>query len=178
MATLRCSPATWRSTRHSAAEASCPRQQGEARCGNPQVPDQVPNLRHGGAWGQCPRLKVVADRKKPTLHGMIREYVLPESMIFTDEYYPYVGIERHFQGHKRIRHREGVYVEGEVHTHTIEGFFGLLKNGIRGVYHAVSREYLQSYLDEYAFRYNARNEERPMFWLILDRVRKEAPASS
>ena len=42
------------------------------------------------------RAWVVADRKKPTLHGMIREYVLPESMIFTDEYFPYVGIERHF----------------------------------------------------------------------------------
>ena len=109
---------------------------------------------------------------------MIREYVLPDSVIFTDEYFPYVGIERHFQGHKRIRHREGVYVEGEVHTNTIEGFFGLLKNGIRGVYHAVSREYLQSYLDEYAFRYNARDAERPMFWLILDRVKKEGLASS
>lgn len=124
------------------------------------------------------RAWVVEDRKKPTLHGMIREYVLPESMIFTDEYFPYVGIERHFQGHKRIRHREGVYVEGSVHTNTIEGFFGLLKNGIRGVYHAVSREYLQNYLDEYSFRYNAREAERPMFWLILDRVRKEALASS
>ena len=118
------------------------------------------------------RAWVVEDRKKPTLHGMIREYVLPESMIFTDEYYPYVGIERHFQGHRRIRHREGIYVQGEVHTNTIEGFFGLLKNGIRGVYHSVSREYLQSYLDEYAFRYNRRNSAQPMFWAILERVRK------
>jgi transposase len=110
--------------------------------------------------------------RKPTLHGTIREYVLPESMIFTDEYYPYVGIERHFQGHKRIRHREGIYVQGDVHTNTIEGFFGLLKNGIRGVYHSVSREYLQSYLDEYAFRYNRRNSAQPMFWAILEQVRK------
>jgi hypothetical protein len=63
-----------------------------------------------------------------------------------------------------------------VHTNTIEGFFGLLKNGIRGVYHAVSREYLQSYLDEYTFRYNERNSTRPMFWTILDRVTKDRPA--
>ncbi len=124
------------------------------------------------------RARVVDDRTKPTLHGMIRKHVLPESMIFTDEYRPYVGIERHFQGHRRIRHKAGIYVDGDVHTNTIEGFFGLLKNGIRGVYHAVSTTYLQNYLDEYAFRYNARNEERPMFWLILDRVKKEALASS
>ena len=65
-----------------------------------------------------------------------------------------------FKGHRRIRHRAGVYVAGEVHTNIIEGFFGLLKNGIRGVYHAVSREYLRSYLDKYSFRYNARNETR------------------
>jgi transposase len=68
--------------------------------------------------------------------------------------------------------RAGVYVDGDVHTNTIEGFFGLLKNGIRGVYHSVSREYLQNYLDEYAFRYNQRNSAQPMFWAILERVRK------
>ena len=124
------------------------------------------------------RAWVVEDRKKPTLHGMIREYVLPESMIFTDEYHPYVGIERHFQGHHRIRHRAGIYVQGEVHTNTIEGFFGLMKNGIRGVYHSVSSEYLQSYLDEYAFRYNRRHSDQPMFWAMLNRVQKAVPASS
>lgn len=118
------------------------------------------------------RAWVVEDRQKPTLHGMIREYVLPESMIFTDEYLPYVGIERHFRGHRRIRHRQGIYVDGEVHTNTIEGFFGLLKNGIRGVYHSVSREYLQNYMDEYSFRYNQRHSDRPMFWAILNRVKK------
>jgi transposase-like protein len=134
-----------------------------------QVKSQIFGMAERG--GQV-RAWVVEDRKKPTLHGMIREYVLPESMIFTDEYYPYVGIERHFRGHKRIRHREGIYVQGEVHTNTIEGFFGLLKNGIRGVYHSVSREYLQNYLDEYSFRYNRRNSPQPMFWAILGRVRK------
>lgn len=66
-------------------------------------------------------------------------------------------------------------MEGSVHTNTIEGLFGLLKNGIRGVYHSVSREYLQSYLDEYAWRYNHRHDARPMFWTILDGIRKTAP---
>ncbi len=49
-----------------------------------------------------------------------------------------------------------------------------MKNGIRGVYHSVSAKYLQSYLDEYAFRYNQRDSATPMFWTILARVQKEA----
>ena len=80
----------------------------------------------------------------------------------------------HFAGHRRIKHKTGVYVDGNVHTNTVEGFFGLVKTGISGVYHAVSRRYLQSYLDEYAFRYNQRDLATPMFWTILGRVRKEA----
>ena len=128
--------------------------------------------------GGSVRAWVVADRKKPTLHGMIRDYALPQSMIFTDEYRPYVGIERHFQGHRRIRHRAGIYVQGEIHTNTIEGFFGLFKNGVRGVYHSVSAKYLQSYLDEYSFRYNRRDSRQPMFWAMLNRVQKASRASS
>jgi hypothetical protein len=68
-------------------------------------------------------------------------------------------------------------VDGNVHTNTIEGFFGLLKNGIRGVYHAVSREYLQNYLDEYSWRYNHRHDPRPMFWTILDQVQRDRLAA-
>ena len=74
--------------------------------------------------------------------------------------------------------RAGVYVDGDVHTNTIEGFFGLLKNGIRGTYHSVSRKHLQSYLDEFAWRYNHRHDPRPMFWTILDAVRRDHLAAS
>jgi transposase len=124
------------------------------------------------------RASVVPDRTRKTLLGELRTHVLPASTIFTDEWPAYLGVERDYVAHHRIRHSEEIYVRGDVHTQTIEGFFGLVKNGLRGVYHAVSTKYLQNYLDEYCFRYNARNVERPMFWLILDRVRKEALASS
>ena len=124
------------------------------------------------------RAMVVPDRSGPTLHGAAKEHVLPSSMIFTDEWPPIQRPQQPLRGHKRIKHKARIYVEGDTHTQTVEGFFGLVKNGIRGVYHAVSTKYLQNYLDEYSFRYNARDTARPMFWLILDRVRKEAPASS
>lgn len=126
------------------------------------------------------RAKVVKSRGTLDVEGAIYQHVLPSSMIFTDEWLGYdpKRIGARYQGHQRIRHESRIYVDGDVHTNTIEGFFGLLKNGIRGVYHSVSERHLQSYLDEYAFRYNARDASTPMFFLILDQVRKEALASS
>jgi transposase len=118
------------------------------------------------------RAYVVPNRSRRTLFGAAKAYVLPDSLIFTDEWSVYKGIGAHFAGHHRIKHKENVYVEGNVTTNSIEGFFGLFKNGIRGVYHSVSRTYLQNYLDEYTFRYNRRHSATPMFWAMLERVEK------
>jgi hypothetical protein len=63
-----------------------------------------------------------------------------------------------------------VYVQGNAHTNGIEGFWSLVKNGIRGVNHSVSAKYLQMYLDEYAFRYNRRHDVTPMLESILKKV--------
>ena len=65
--------------------------------------------------------------------------------------------------HKRINHCSKVYVMGDVHTNTIEGFWSLVKRGIGGVYHSVSQKYLQTYLDEYTFRYNRRDQGNLIF---------------
>lgn len=67
---------------------------------------------------------------------------------------------------------EGLRQRGDVHTNTIEGFWSLVKRGINGVYHVVSAKYLQSYLNEYAFRYNHRQDEVPMFQTMLAQVEK------
>ena len=72
--------------------------------------------------------------------------------------------------HAVINHSAGVYVEGDIHTNTIEGFFGNLKTGMRGAYKKVSRKWLQSYLDEYAWRYNERRSGRAMFEALLSRA--------
>jgi ISXO2-like transposase domain len=76
--------------------------------------------------------------------------------------------------HYRINHSEKVYVVGTIHTNTIEGFWSLVKRGLGGVYHAVSKKYLQSYLNEYSFRYNRRDSVTPMFSLMLARVSETA----
>jgi transposase-like protein len=116
---------------------------------------------------------VVADnRKKETLMPIIKEYVLPKSVIFSDEYPSYDDLGRHRNeyDHRRINHSAGVYVMGDVHTNTIEGFWSLVKRGIGGVYHQVSHKYLQSYLNEYSFRYNRRDQGNLIFTSLLKRV--------
>ena len=124
------------------------------------------------------RVKAVVadDRKKETLMPIIREYVLPESIVFTDDFSSYVDLahDRNDYTHRRINHSAGVYVMGDVHTQTIEGFWSLIKRGIGGVYHSVSREYLQSYLDEYSFRYNRRHKGNLIFNDVLVRVSERA----
>jgi hypothetical protein len=76
--------------------------------------------------------------------------------------------------HRRINHSSGIYVMGDVHTNTIEGFWGLIKRGIGGSHHAVSQKFLQTYLDEYTFRYNRRDVPAPMFKQILGQVSEKA----
>lgn len=82
------------------------------------------------------RAQVVKSRGTVDVEGALYEYVLPTSMIFIDEWGGYSDrIGSRYIAHRRIRHEDRVYVSGAVHTQTIEGFFGNLKNGIRGNYH-------------------------------------------
>jgi transposase-like protein len=112
---------------------------------------------------------VVEDASKKTLQDFAHEFILPESTVFTDEHPSYTGLDKTYT-HHRIQHAAGVYVKGDVHTQTIEGFWSLVQNGIRGVYHSVSKKYLQTYLNEYAFRYNRREMGNRIFPAILARV--------
>lgn len=94
-------------------------------------------------------------------------HVLPASMIYTDHFRAYQFDGFNGWSHQRINHAAQVYVDGDVHTQTIEGFWSLVKRGIHGVYHSVSSKWLQSYLDEYAWRYNHRDDARPQFETLL-----------
>lgn len=124
------------------------------------------------------RAGVASDRSRPTLHAKIREFVLPESMIFTDEWALYAGIDREYKGHKRVRHKAQIYVEGDAGTQHVESFFALFKNSVRGAHHCISAQYLPNYLDEYVFRWNRRKSEATLFWPILDRVEKDRLAAA
>lgn len=77
------------------------------------------------------------------------------SLLATDESRMYRGLDKDY-AHGRSHHAAGKYVIGAVHTNTIEGFWSILKRGVVGTYHQVSRKYLPLYVAEFQFRYNNR----------------------
>lgn len=116
------------------------------------------------------KAKVVPDVQKGTLTQEIITHVAPGTHISTDEFKSYGDVAQHGYQHGVVVHSLGEYVQGDVHTNTIDGFWSLVKRGLDGVYHQVSPAYLPNYLAEYAFRYNHRNDTTPMFQSFLDRV--------
>lgn len=99
------------------------------------------------------------------------------SQVYTDEYPVYNILTRMCYNHSRVLHSHNIYVIGNVHTNTIKGFWSLCKNGVHGVFHSVSPNYLQAYLNEYAFRYNHRDDKTPMFFTFLGQVGLEPGVS-
>lgn len=116
--------------------------------------------------------RVVDNVKADTLIPFVQEKVLPKSVVYTDEWPSYDSLPSKGYEHKRVHHAQKIYVIGDAHTNSIEGFWSLVKNGIRGVYHSVSSKYLQTYFDEYSFRYNRRHDITPMFRSFLTQVEK------
>jgi transposase-like protein len=113
-----------------------------------------------------------SDVKSGTLAKYIKEHVSTDvDVIVTDEYpgYPKAMIESGIKGgqHETIRHRDGVYVRGDVHTNTVESAFSLLKRGIMGSWHKISAKHLPAYLAEMEFRFNRRKNAN----LFLDTLR-------
>jgi transposase-like protein len=115
----------------------------------------------------------VPSRYGYTLRSNLAKTVEAGSVIYTDDYAGYSGVEQAYT-HHRINHSGRIYAEGHIHTQTIEGFFSLFKNGIRGVYHSVSSKWLQGYLNEYTWRYNRRDNGRAMFLDLLDAAASRA----
>lgn len=106
------------------------------------------------------RTKPVADVSGTTLRAEIRKQVDRRARILSDENAAYIGIGKTFKcGHETVCHSAGEYVRGNVHSNTIEGFFSILKRGLNGIYHAVSKKHLHRYLAEFEFRYNNRDLE-------------------
>ncbi len=103
------------------------------------------------------RRQVVADVSRNTLKSAIRELVDQQARIMTDDFPAYRGIGKGFAGgHEMICHSTKEYVRGDIHTNTAESSFALIKRGLMGIYHNVSKEYLHRYLWQFDFMWNAR----------------------
>lgn len=110
--------------------------------------------------------KVIENTDTATLDGFVHSAVGPNvSLVATDEHSGYRLLGRNLP-HKVVRHSAGQYVVGAVHTNTIEGFWSLLKRGIMGSYHKVSKDYLPLYVNEFSWRFNNRNNPNAFADLI------------
>ena len=116
------------------------------------------------------RAEKVLDVKATTLVPFIERTIAPNSVVYTDDLPSYNRLGQMGYDHKSVPHSQKIYVIGDIHTNSIEGFWSLVKRGINGVYHSVGSDYLQSYVNEYSFRYNRRNSSETMFEAFLGRV--------
>jgi transposase-like protein len=137
--------------------------------------------KHGGpdTWGKSPvlgmierqgkaRIDTIPNTKSKTLRNMIKKNVEFNTIIMTDNFNGYKRLDREYKEHHSISHTTHKYVDGIIHTNTIEGFWSLLKRGIVGIYHHVSPEHLHRYCEEFEYRYNSRKcNDTERFGLLL-----------
>lgn len=103
------------------------------------------------------RRQVITNVTGKTLKAAIRQVVDQRARLITDDFSAYIGIGSEYGGgHESVSHSTREYVRGDVHTNTAESSFALIKRGIMGVYHNVSREHLHRYLWQFDFIWNNR----------------------
>jgi transposase-like protein/DNA-directed RNA polymerase subunit RPC12/RpoP len=90
------------------------------------------------------------------LRSIVDKNVKRDSTIMTDDFRSYKSLDNDFKKHEIINHSSKIYVNGNIHTNTIEGFFSNLKRGVNGTFHHISEQHLNLYLNEFDFRYNSR----------------------
>ncbi len=101
--------------------------------------------------------RVIESTDSQTLGRFVRETVSDKvDLVATDEWAGYRRLGERFP-HGVVRHAAGEYVHGNVHTNNLDSFWSLLKRGVVGNYHQVSKKYLPLYLAEFSFRHNNRS---------------------
>lgn len=101
----------------------------------------------------------VPNTKEKTLMPIIKQYVYEHSEIFTDELSSYSKLAENGYTHSIVHHYQKEYVVGEAYTNTIEGFWAEFRRMVYGIYHFVSKKYLQRYLDEEVYRWNTKEAD-------------------
>src|SRR5207253_9687949 len=97
------------------------------------------------------------------LHEFIGDTVADETeAIYTDGHPGYIGIADENTRHETVDHHIEEWVRGDVSTQAIESAWSLLKRSVVGSYHQLSAKHLPAYLDEFAFRFN--NRENPFLF--------------
>jgi transposase-like protein len=100
--------------------------------------------------------EIIENTDRMTLSNFVRKAVDTRvSLVATDDHTGYARLRREFP-HQSVNHSKREYVRGNVHTANLDSFWSLLKRGVMGTYHNVSKAYLPLYLAEFSFRHNNR----------------------
>ena len=111
-------------------------------------------VQRGGNIG----LARIKDTSGESIHGFINRHVSDETeAIYTDELRSYLGIGDADTRHETVTHGDREWVDGDVHTNSVEGVWSLLKRSIMGAFHKVSHKHLDRYLEEIEWRFNNRD---------------------
>jgi hypothetical protein len=114
--------------------------------------------------------KVVNHTQSSIVKPFVRNNICITAEVKTDEYRAYNSLKTLGYKHDKVDHGKGEYVKGNTHTNNLEGFWSQLKRSINGTYHSVSPKYLQTYVNEFAYRYNRRNDVTPLFRSMIAKV--------
>ncbi|MGO9122961.1 MAG: IS1595 family transposase [Desulfomonilaceae bacterium] len=139
--------------------------------GGPENPKPKKKSKRGRGTDKVPVLALVERKGKvfskpiehvdaKTLKSAIKKLVHKDSTIMTDEWASYTGIGKDFKGgHEVVKHSDGEFKRGNASTNTVESYFALLKRGVHGIFHHVSKHHLHRYCDEFSFRWNRRKSD-------------------
>lgn len=116
------------------------------------------------------RATAVKNVKASTIMPLIRQNVEIGTNVMTDTFPSYNKVESNGYNHGKVNHGAKQFTIGNIHTNTIEGFWSQLKRSIDGTFHQVSPKYLQTYVDEFAFRYNHRFSPVHLFEILMNRI--------
>ncbi len=117
-------------------------------------------------------VKIIEKLTSRNLLAMLKQVVkTDESVVITDDFKSYKKFDEQVE-HITINHSEG-YGKGIRTVNTIEGFWSIIKNGIKGSYRAISKKYLPFYLAEFSYKYNNRHLQNNSFHAIIENTVKD-----
>jgi transposase-like protein len=116
--------------------------------------------------------QVIPDTSQRSITPIVLQRVNRSATVYTDEWQGYDKVDKLYH-REFVDHGRKQYANGDVTTNRIEGFWGIFKRGIIGVYQMASRKHLQRYVDEFVWRYNTReatqSQRFSMFFANFDR---------
>lgn len=112
------------------------------------------------------RIKVVPDASAVTHHAFLEQNIAKTARLMTDDGTIYWNSAKEYN-REAVNHNKKEYARGDVHINNIEMFWGHMKRSIKGTHKTISKAYLQSYLDTFAFHYNNRHSDTDRFAVLL-----------